>query len=372
MADKQVEELVELARDKSRRARNQLAENITDLFLTDEGRLNEHERALMSDILAKLIGEIEKKLRREMSEALLRSEIELPEIVKLLANEEIEIAKPLLERSKLLRDSDLIDIIRMRTDEHRMAIAIRDGVTEKVSDALVDQSSHDVIEALLKNPDSVISKRAMEYLVAESRRVDRFQEPLLNREDLPQDLAYRMYWWVSAALRKHIVTEFEVDSVVIDGALQKATQQALVSQSEGSGAFVRAQKLVRRMAETGELTHQFLLESLRQKRIAIFVAGIGELANVNFETAWQIASDSQCESLAIMARAIGISREDFTSMFLLLSKARDGVEITAPATLKRYLDMYDSVSTENARGALQFWQQNKIYQVAIDELDNVG
>ena len=370
MVDQKVMKLVDLARDRSREARNELVENITDLFLTDEGRLNEHERALMSDILTKLVSTVEASVRRELADVMAKSEVQLPDIVKLLANDDASIARPLLETSKLLKDIDLIEIIRMRTDEHRLSIAIREQVDEGVSDALVEYGSHDVIETLLKNTDSNISQRAMEYLVAESRRVDRFQEPLLSREDLSSELAYRMYWWVSAALRKKIISEYKVDQVELDSLLQKATNQALVEQSEGDGVVVRAQKLVRRLGESGQLTNQFLLQTLRQQRIPVFVAGISELANVNFHTSWHIVNDQHGDSLAVLAKAVGIDRNEFTSMFLLLTKARDGHEAKSPGVLKQILDLYDAVTAETAQGALQFWQQEKVYQIAVDELDD--
>ena len=55
MAASDIVELLGLAKSRSEAARAQLVENITDLFLSDEGRLSEHERALMSEILSKLI-----------------------------------------------------------------------------------------------------------------------------------------------------------------------------------------------------------------------------------------------------------------------------------------------------------------------------
>lgn len=370
LVDHKVMELMEIARKRTRASREQLLENITDMFLTDEGRLNEHERALMSDILSKLIGEVEASLRIQLSEVIARSEVQLPEVVKLLANDDIEIARPLLQSSKLLKDPDLVEIIRMRTDEHRLVIAIRDEVGEDVTDALVEYGSHDVIEALLKNSDANLSQRAMEYLVAESRRVDRFQEPLLNRDELPSELAYRMYWWVSAALRKRIITEYKVDPVQVDDMMRQATQQALVDQSEGDGAVVRAQKLVRRMSENGELTHRFLLQSLRQQRIPVFIAGIGHLANVDYKTAWHVVNDRSGDSVAVLAKAIGVDRNDFSSLYLLLTRARDGVETASPGVLKQILDLFDAVTLETAQGAVQFWQQEKVYQIAMDELEH--
>ncbi|MCH7646906.1 MAG: DUF2336 domain-containing protein, partial [Nitrospinae bacterium] len=75
-----------------------------------------------------------------------------------------------------------------------------------------DTGDVDVITTLLQNGDAEISRSLMAHLVAESKRIDKFQMPLVNRRDLPPDLAQKMYWWVSAAIRHHIVTTFDIDS----------------------------------------------------------------------------------------------------------------------------------------------------------------
>lgn len=372
MGGNQLADLLKLARSKSNDARSQLVENITDMFLSDQGRLSEHERALMSDILGKLIHQVESDIRRELSEAIVKSGVDMPDVAKLLASDEVEIARPLLEQSDLLKDPDLIEIIRMRTDEHRMSIAMRDNITEPVSNALIEYGSEDVIEALLGNHDAQLSRRAMEYLVMESRRVDRFQEPLVMRSDLPGELACRMYWWVSAALRKKLLSEFDLDEVQVEHAVKRATSAAIIEQENEQSAYVRAQRLVRRMSENGELTIQFLINSLRQQRVPVFVAGIGELGGVDFKTAWRIFSDRGGESFAIISKAIGVDRSQFTSMFLLIGQAREGGSAKSPGVLQSILELFDQVSESNARGALQIWQRDSAYQTAIEELDKVG
>lgn len=372
MISKELQDLLLLAKDKSGQARARLVENITDLFLSDDGRLSEHERALMSDILGKLVSQVEADIKKELAKVLAAADIDLPEIIVQLANDDVEIARPLLEQSALLRDPDLIEIIRMRTDEHRMAIAMRDELSESISNALVEFGNEDVIETLLNNHDATLSKRAMEYLVAESRRVDRFQEPLLRRADLPGDLAYKMYWWVSAALRKHILSDFDVDPVVFERAVRRAASIAMVDQETGQSTYVKAQQLVRRMAESGELSVQFLLNALRQQRVAVFVAGMGDLAGVNFRTAWRIFSDTGGESFAVLAKAVGIERNQFTSIYLLVVQARDGSAPKSPGVIKDILALFDATSEDNARGALQIWQRDSAYQEAIEELDKVG
>jgi len=370
--NERIQELADLAREKTALSRRRLVENMTDLFLSEEGRLTEHERALMSDILVKVVQSVEAELRKELAEVLERSQADLPEVVRLLANDEIEIARPLLERSRLLRDADLIEIVRMRTDEHRLAIAMRDQLSSEVTDALVEYGGEDVIEALLRNADAAISERSMAYLVAESRRIDRFQEPLIDRSDLPPELAYRLYWWVAAALRRRILEEVDADPLVVDEAMSHATRSFLTEEETGQGAYGKAQRLVRRLGETGDLTVEFLINALRQQRIAVFVAGLAELGGIDFRTAWRIFSDPGGESLAVLGKAVGMERNQFTTAFLLVAQAREGEKARSTGSLQPILDLFDSVSYRNARGALHYWQQDSAYQMAVEELRHVG
>lgn len=369
----QVARLYELAQDKTERSRRVLVENISDLFLTREGRLTEHQRTLMTDILHKLIADLEGVVRTELSTLLMQADNVPPELLRVLANEQIEIARPILEKSTLLRDADLIEIVRNRSDEHRLSIAMRARVSEQVSDVLIEEGSTDVIEALLKNQDAKLSEEAMDYLVAESRRVDRFQEPLLSRHDLPAGLAHRMFWWVSAALRRRILTDYSgMDPVGLDGALQDATRRAIASQDPRESALDRSQRLVARLSETGELTINFLTRSLKQQKIPVFVAGLSRLSGVNLRTAWRIFTDKGGESFAVLCRAIDVSRSDFASLFLIVTEARGGQHVRPTAFLKEILDLYDAISVANARAALTYWQRDDAYQQALDDVRDVG
>jgi uncharacterized protein (DUF2336 family) len=364
-----IKALLQLARDKTEQGRQILTENISDLFISEEGRLSDHERALMGDILIKLVSAVESVVRAELADGVARMENAPPELISLLANDEIAVARPILEHSPVLRTPELIEIVKQRSQEHRLAIAIRDYVSQDVSDSLVAFGEHDVLEALLKNPDAEISRRSMEYLVAESRRIDQFREPLLNREDLPPALAHRMFWWVSAALRRKILEDFSLDEHELDGALEDATKRALYDQSQTEGTMVRAQRLVHRLWESGDLSFEFLIQALRQQRIQVFVAGLAELANIDIGTAARIFADEGGESMAVVARAIGMNRSEFTSVYLLLAQSRSGGKPYDVKVLKKILELYDSVKKDHALTALRYWRRDPDYQAALSELD---
>ena len=136
------EYLYRLARDKSVAGRMALAETISDLFLQRGCTLTERERTLMFSILRQMIHDAEMSVRRIVSAQLADREDAPRDLVRRLANDEIEVAYPILTLSTVLHDSDLIEVIQHRTLEHQLAIAIRQSVSALVSGALVQTGNH--------------------------------------------------------------------------------------------------------------------------------------------------------------------------------------------------------------------------------------
>ncbi len=358
-------DLLRLAQEKSVTSRNELVENISDLFLSPEGRLNEHERALMNDVLLKLINSVEKSVRKELSKRLSMIDDVSPELAAKLADQSIEIAEPMLTKSGVLKDEQLIEIIRNRTDAHRMAIAIRFHVSEDVSSELIELGSEDVVEALVNNENVEISELSMKYLVAESRNLDRFQEPLLSRHDLPAELAYQMYWWVSAALRRKIIVEFNVDNTQMDDALEMATKTAIQNHGATDGIMRTALRLAKELAGKGELDIIFLRGCLRQEKINLFVAGLSELTGLDVDIIWRAIRERTGESLAIIAKSLDIDRDIFASIFLLVVQSRTGGRARTTGLVNSILSLYDDIKVKNAKVAVRHWQRDLGYQNAI-------
>ncbi len=85
---------------------------------------------------------------------------------------------------------------------------------------MIGTGNVDVIKTLLENNNADISGSAMGCRVEQSENIDDIQVPLINRGDLGPDLAKRIYWWVSAALRKHIVEHYRIDEAELDDKIQ--------------------------------------------------------------------------------------------------------------------------------------------------------
>lgn len=374
-----LDQLLSLARDKSAQGRRRLLDTVTDLFSEDGRVLNERERALMTDILCKLIRDVEMRVRRELSERLaLRSDVP-HDVIKLLANDEIEVARPILLSSCLLRDIDLVEIVRHRTQQHQLTIAMRREVSEQVSDALVEAGNSDVVKALLDNPNARISEATLEYLVEESRRVDSYQEPLVRRADLSPQLARRMCLWVGAALRSYVLDHFDIDPTELDDLLEEVTATTAEgmapadgmapAETAGEPADDAAARLAQRLAGEERLTPEMLVKALRQGEIALFEAMFAQLTGLRRRLVGRLVYEPGGEGLVIACRALQVDKPTFTSIFLLSRKGRPGDQVVDPRELSRVIALYDRVKPEAAQQVLRRWRRNPEYLYALKRVE---
>lgn len=368
LQDDDLEVLMKLARDKTVAGRKALVNAVSDLFFNNQEVLSDRERALMTDILRQIIHDVEMSVRRELAERLADVLHAPRELILTLANDEIEVAHRVLVQSDILHDMDLVEIIHHRTMEHQLVIAMRKNLNESVTDALVETGNEDVIKAMLDNTSARISKGTMEYLVDQSKRVDTYQNPLLKRPDLDPDLAKRMYWWVSAALRQHIIKNFSIDPAELDETLESSVKSVI----DNHGRAVEQPKhveLVERLHEEGKVTPRMLLQVLRQGEVPLFEAMFGKLSGLRPRLLRRMMFEPGGEALAIVCRAIGIEKADFASIFMLTRKARAHERVMNPRELSRVLDLYDRVTPEVGQRMLKKWQRDASFLNAIRVLE---
>lgn len=363
--------LLDLARDRSVGAREELVETVSDLFFDDGRVLTDHERSLMTDILRQLIHDVEMAVRRKLADRLADQPNAPHELVLTLANDDIEVAHPILLNTDVLHDAELIEIVRHRTLEHQLAIAMRRSLNEPVSNALVETGNKTVIQTLLENENARISRATMEYLVEQSAQVDEFQNPLLHRPDLGSELAARMYWWVSAALRQHILTNFDIDPDQLDATIENSVVESMASEGDSTdrekGSASSA--LADRLADEDSITPQLLIQALRQGEVSLFQSLFGKLAQIRPRLVRRLMFEPNGEALAVACKALRIDKADFASIFLLSRKARPGDKSVDPDELTRALAMFDRVMPDGARRVLSRWQRDPKFAEAIAQVE---
>ena len=361
--------LLALARDRSDAARDELFALMGDLFYEKGSILSAQERAMMIDILEKLIGEVARSVRRRLALKLADAPGLPRELAVMLANEEIDVASPILMRNRALQDIDLIEVIRHRSLQHTLAIAMRRDLSTTVADALVETGHRDVIRTLLENQNAQISKATLAYLVEQSKSVDEFQEPLVHRHDLPEELAKQLVMWVSAALRQTILDRFPIDPEALDDRLEPVAREEVRAGAARGEMESATEILSRSLGEAKQLTPRLLIQTLRRGEIQLFEAMLAEMGGLRLKLVRRILYESGGQGLAVAARGIGLNREEFATIFLLSRKARPGQASLAPADLGQALEFFDRLSHAAAETVLSRWRRDPDYLFAIRSIE---
>lgn len=364
-----IEQLYQLARDKTIAGRKSLVNAVSDLFFDSQELLTDREKALMTDILRQLLHDMEMSVRRELAERLATTENAPHELIITLANDKIEVAYPILRESELLHDTDLIEIIHHRALQHQLAIAMRKTLNESVTDALVETGHEDVIKTMLENPDAKLSKITMEYLVDQSKRVDSYQNPLLTRSDLEPVLVKRMYWWVSAAMRKHIVANFDIDPTELDSSLEATAKDLIDEASSELDKTSKSAEVANRLAEIDEISPQLLIEVLRQGEVPLFEAMYAKLTGLRPKLVRRIVYEPDGEALAVACKAVGIDKPNFASIFMLTRKAHAKDKVISPRELTPVLEFFENIKPESAALLLERWHRDPDYLDSIRALE---
>jgi len=329
---------------------------MNDLFLADEHRPNDRQRVIMARLLKQVVGDVEADLRADLL-AIWGDEIPL-QLAAVLGTARVEIAGPILARANLLRDAQFVRLLLDRAEEHRIVSALRRMSSvdpEGTPQGALGFDSADTDGAALE----------MAVLIAESRRFDRAQDPVLVARDLPADVQHKLLWSVAAALRDYIIGNHGLAAAQVDPVIIRAAMRGLANHDEGEGLDSVTERLARYREARGQGTDQALYNALRAGRFTLFVAMLAVRARIDRQDAFAMASDAHMERLTILLRAIDVERDMAASILSDLAV----VNGLSEARLADQIDDFSALRSDEAKEALQPWQLDRGYRDAIAAID---
>lgn len=360
--------LIHLAHERTAHGRAALAINMVELFSDKADRLTDRERSMMCDILRQLVGTVERTVRRALALKLADVASAPRDLITYLANDHADVAFPILTRSLVLADEDLIEIVRHRALEHQLAIAMREGLSEAVSEVLAETGTADVITTLLHNRSARISHRTLSYLVEESRRVDQYREPLLRREELGRDLAKRMFLWVSAALRQYIIERYALDTTTLEKLLQEVARENSGDQLKGPAAD-GVKNLAKELAADVAVEPELLVQALVSGEINLFIGMFAQSTGIRRRLVRRIVFEQQASGLAIACKASGLDRDTFRRIYTLIRSSHPQNAAATPPDTEKALALYDRLPLDQAKRVVARWRLDPDFAGAIRDVE---
>lgn len=285
------------------------------LFQHQAEAFSQRERDLAADILRRVSKDVEMSIRIGLAERLADDPAAPHELIVLLVDDRIEVARPILARSSVLSETDLIRAIEKGTQDHQIAVAEREKIGERISAALARSACEAAVIALLRNGSARIGNDAFQHIGERARRVPALQGPLIERHDLPPELAQRLYVWVSGALKTALSARYPHIAETVAFAIEETS--AALQSGEQPIAEANAKKLVEKLHASGQLRASFLIRVLQQGQMELFEHAFAVLLSMNIETMRKALYGENPMTVALACRAAGIDRSVFMTVFNL-------------------------------------------------------
>jgi len=341
-----------LAANPQGTSREEIYLAVTSLYRVQGARLNARERELMHDIVVRLARDVEMAVRIGLAERLADDPTVPSELITLLADDTIEVARPVLLRSPVLTEEDFLRLIEDAGVAHQETIAMRPQVGGAVTEALARCEAESVLTALLANVTARISPVAFEILVEKAEHLRAIQEPLVRRLDLPANAAEKLTLFVSDALKKFITQRYPIEGNRLRQSFVDATSRLAKPAAVPNGSISEgSNKLIEKLASSGQLKPSFLLRVLNQGQIDLFDAGLAKLLDIPLVGLRNRLYQGGPKAVALACRAVGIDRSVFQTVYSL-SRNAHRLSATLHSNDMAEVDAAFSVSKPAALNAL--------------------
>lgn len=313
------------------------------------------QRDLALAVLQLLVRDVAKEVRLTLAEAVAASPGLPPSTALRLAGDDLDIARPVLERSPVLTDEDLVRIVRTNAMQYALAVAGRERLSEAVSEALVDTGHQQVVVRLLDNAGAALSKRTMERVLEDHASDQEVESRLIRRPELPHELVEQLVGVIGDRLEWQLTRDRrmpEEQARALMNAVRERAAIGLTAREHGDRKL--ADHLRERMA-AGELSHDELLRRLKEGDVAALEIGLSLHARLDTAKTRKLLYHPDRRHMVALCAAAGFSTPHYVTLRMALDLAEAAMGSSAkPPTYNaetiRYLQLqYERLARDEVK-----------------------
>jgi hypothetical protein len=335
--------------------RDQLFRNMAQLYSYVSDRCDDEQVAQYDEVLCQLAELVEVEARTHVAKLLAPLERAPGNVVAKLANDEIEVAAPLLEFSNVLSDDDLIDIVSNQSEAHRVAIAGRTSVPERVGDAIVEHGAGPSVVRLVRNAQAELGKQALHKLVARASTDTELAGDLRGRNDID---------WNSMRGEIGVAGQRVLDSLgaqvrPLDPVTADKVNQVVYNRMRNRAGFSAqewkvAYNQVKAMSDRRQLDERALMRFARFGYGHHSAAALSVLLEVSPEVfvKWLAMQDYVATTVAL--RALDLKPDLFEALIASMPWRDLPTEADRSNVRKRY----EALTQEEASGIFELWRSH--------------
>jgi uncharacterized protein (DUF2336 family) len=241
--------------------------------------LSDNDRAAAEGAMTMLLDDPSPLVRRALADVFAGSEYAPPTIVHALAADQPDVAAPVLQRSPLFVDADLVEAVATGEPERQVAIAGRSDLPFSISAAIAEVGCAEACLVMLENRNAEIVPFSLDRILQRHGHLAAIRDVLLARDDLPAPVRQALVVKLSQTLADFVtarawLAEDRARRIVRE-ACEKATVALAADTPEGE-----VRPLIHHLRQSGQLTAGLILRALLSGNVELFEEALAELADV--------------------------------------------------------------------------------------------
>jgi uncharacterized protein (DUF2336 family) len=278
-------------------------------------------------------------VRRALADVFASSQKAPRVIVQALAADQPEVAIPVLSRSPLLLDDDLVDLIATAQTDIQVAIAGRALLSRPLAAAIAEVGGAGACLALLENPDAEIALFSIDRMVERFGHLAAIRENLTARGDLPMATRQALLSKLSQTLAGFVTARRWLGPEHAEYAAREACEKATLALAAET-PYDEIPELMRHLRQSGQLTAGMILRGLLCGNVVLFEEALVELSGLPLDRVTGYIHDKNISGLRALYVKAGLPDVAYPAMCEAIVAMRDGIlvgEQGGMARLKRRL-----------------------------------
>lgn len=311
-----------LQRDRSPETRAKVAAKFGrqfDELCTGSGR------ELADALIELLVHDLASEVRQALAATVAGSAALPPHVARRLAEDRIEIARPILEQSPVLTDEDLLQVVRTQALQYGLAVAGRERVSETVAEALVAGGHEEVVQRLMENTGAAISRTTLHRVLQDFAGNDQIHVRLVRRPELPYEVVEQLIGVVGSRLEWALIKERKLPADEARTLMHAVRERAAISFTARAHADSKLQHHLMGQMAAGALDHEQLLRFLRDGEIASLEIGLALYARLEINQARQLLYHADRRHLAALCIAAGLATPHYLTLRMAMEIAEDAM-----------------------------------------------
>lgn len=344
--------LKKLGTAESGEDRRALGREVANLFFAAERRgLSEPQKDEFGEILSNLLVAMNLDERAELSDRMADTPQAPHTLVVRMAKDEISVAAPVLQRSKVLTDEDLVEVSASTDTDHRLVLSKRENLSSVVTDELISHDELEVMSAVVTNPTAQISDSGFQTLAQKGACDKGLAICLASRAGLPEHVAEKILPALDARAKKNLKEmlaggyEESLDKV-FSKAKNTTAQNRIASKSKRLGA----KSLAKDVQDGVKTLDEVAIDLAKQRRSRDLALVFSEISLLPESKTFHAITDPNGELTALMCRAFDLP----FSTYLKIEEMRQFVlklPVSDEGALK---ERFEAVTAQSAQKTMRF------------------